>query len=62
MPSVDRSFVPYGTNGYWINTEYGTPGCKIIHGDGHRFTTDAGFMMIFTDGCGCLTQPGGLHG
>ncbi len=23
MPSVDRSFVPYGTNGYWINTEYG---------------------------------------
>jgi hypothetical protein len=23
VPRVDRSFVPYGTNGYWINTEYG---------------------------------------
>lgn len=22
-PRVDRSFVPYRTNGYWINTEYG---------------------------------------
>jgi hypothetical protein len=23
VPRVDRSFVPYGTNGYWIQTEYG---------------------------------------
>ena len=23
MPRVDRGFVPYATNGYWINTEYG---------------------------------------
>ena len=23
IPRVDRGFVPYGTNGYWINTEYG---------------------------------------
>lgn len=23
IPRVDRDFVPYGTNGYWINTEYG---------------------------------------
>ncbi|HEX6224492.1 MAG TPA: DUF6600 domain-containing protein [Chryseolinea sp.] len=23
IPAVDRSFVPYATNGYWINTEYG---------------------------------------
>ena len=23
VPRVDRDFVPYGTNGYWINTAYG---------------------------------------
>src|SRR5688572_9001714 len=23
IPRVDRGFTPYGTNGYWINTEYG---------------------------------------
>jgi hypothetical protein len=23
MPRVDRGFMPYATNGYWINTEYG---------------------------------------
>ena len=23
IPRVDRGFVPYATNGYWINTEYG---------------------------------------
>src|SRR5688572_16111934 len=23
MPRVERDFVPYGTNGYWINTSYG---------------------------------------
>lgn len=23
MPRVERGFMPYGTNGYWINTEYG---------------------------------------
>jgi hypothetical protein len=23
MPSVDRGFVPYSTNGYWVQTEYG---------------------------------------
>ena len=23
MPRVETGFVPYGTNGYWINTEYG---------------------------------------
>jgi hypothetical protein len=23
MPRVERGFVPYATNGYWINTEYG---------------------------------------
>lgn len=23
IPQVDRDFMPYGTNGYWVNTEYG---------------------------------------
>lgn len=23
LPSVDQGFVPYGTNGYWVNTAYG---------------------------------------
>jgi DNA segregation ATPase FtsK/SpoIIIE-like protein len=23
IPQADRDFVPYGTNGYWVNTEYG---------------------------------------